>query len=80
MERTVESNDSQPHVWNPPVLATNANTGVCRPGTNIGGLLQMQPYVYVTQPLLTCCCDTHVFHCPHCDTCQCGAATRPKKP
>ena len=34
---------------------------------------QYYPY-YVTAPM-TCSDTAHVFHCPHCDKCQCGKAT-----
>lgn len=32
------------------------------------------PWV-VSQPAQECSGDVHVFPCPHCDRCKCGAAT-----
>lgn len=34
---------------------------------------------YVPQPPTVCCGDVHVFPCPHCDKCKCGAATMKRK-
>lgn len=32
-------------------------------------------YSYPTAPPTVCLGDVHVFPCPHCDKCKCGAAT-----
>lgn len=35
-----------------------------------------QPYYWhVVEPPRDCAGDVHVFPCPHCDKCKCGAAT-----
>jgi hypothetical protein len=36
------------------------------------------PSVYVSAPV-ECSGDVHVFPCPHCDKCKCGAATVKRK-
>lgn len=37
-------------------------------------------YYQVVTPPTTCAGDVHVFPCPHCDRCKCGAATKTPQP
>lgn len=69
--------------WNPPVQTIttgNITVGSVLPyvypqGWWNGYPLYQNGYYYVTQAPTECCGDVHVFPCPHCEKCKCGAAT-----
>lgn len=69
------------NAFNIGALTTHSNA----PYSNTAGTIQYwsdtypaYPFVYTyptNLPPQSCADDVHVFPCPHCDKCKCGAAT-----
>lgn len=82
----MESNNAM-QTWNPPVKTTtsgNSLTAGCVQmypydyPNHSGGCIPNwwpQQYIYTTVQPQICSGDVHVFPCPHCEKCKCGAAT-----